>query len=211
MDEKHTIKQAIADYFDAANTVNKSLANQELSDAPIRNLAIRSYEVLRAYASPENWPDWDRNEISGHPIVPLPQQLAADLARQIYLLANRHIPRWMLDLQKQGSPINDPRLQEAIGLALAYKKLCEVGRINNKWPVKTISNAYGVTRRGVQLWAKEYPADPELFFPQASSEDERALMILAEMPKAAARYREWGRGTNNPRPHGKAQRRPRAK
>jgi hypothetical protein len=206
------INQAILEYYEVATMVNEELkAKREISDVLIRAMALRACMVLRAYCLPENWPDRDRGHEAGSPLVPLPLQLAEDVARHIYMLANGHIPQWMLHLQKTGSATADPRMQQNIGLALAYKSLCEAGRIRNTKPVKTISDAYGVSRRAVQQWAKQYPTDPSLWFPQALTEEERAQMILAEMPIAAGRYREWGRAPKNARPFGKVSRRLRAK
>lgn len=47
-------------------------------------------------------------------------------------------------------------MRRDIGLAVAYKKLCDAGLISDHQSTKTISDMYGVTRRRVQNWMKEY-------------------------------------------------------
>jgi hypothetical protein len=185
-------------YLEAAQRFNDEAAKGKVSDSLVRECARLAMMALYTYQLPENWD-------GGGPIVPLPVQLTNDIARNILVTLGGHIPTWMLHLQKTGAPRVDPKIAEKIGLAVAYKKLAAHGVIVDRQAAKTISGNFGVTRRQVQAWVKEYSwADPECFFPYSSSDRERASLIAADLPRAGEFYRDWGRGPKNPRPTGKA-------
>jgi hypothetical protein len=202
-----TIDSALAKYFEAASTYNDLLSSKGgVPENVVRECANWMMLFLYLYNQPENWTP------ENTPRVAIPPQLANDIARNLQMVLSGHIPQWMLHLQKQGAPQAHPRMAAGIGVAVAYKKLAAAGAIGDSQSTKTVSKLYGVSPRGVQNWMKEYSfCEPADFFPHAGNEADRATQIAAELPRAAASYREWGRGLANQRPFGKAGRRPRAK
>jgi hypothetical protein len=201
------IENCIAQYLDAARRWNNLIRDKQpvslISTAEVAWCAMR---VFSAYKMPSNLaPD-------GKPRVAIPIQLAADVARNIQRVLEGHIPPWMSDLTKRGSSRAHPRMREEIGFAVAYKKLCKAGLIDDRRSTKTISDLYGVTTRRVLDWMHEYSyAEPSDFCPAAKDEAGRAKLIQEKLPVYAAHYKQWGRSPRNARPHGKARHRPSAK
>jgi hypothetical protein len=201
------IEVSLARYFSVAETFN-DLVNrkQPVGSQTTKEVAHCAMMVFYAYNLPCNrTPD-------GQPRTPIPPQLANDVAYNIQQVLEGHIPKWMLESIRRGAPSANPRMRQIIGLAVAYKKLCDAGLISDRHSTKTIAELYGVSRKGVQDWIKEYAyAEPSDWFPDAADEAERANLIKEALPNAAERYRTWGRAPGNERPHGKARRRPSAK
>jgi hypothetical protein len=201
------IEESIALYLSAADKFNDLVhRKQPASPQSVRDVACHAMMVFYAYNLPCN------RTSDGQPRIAIPSPLAQDVARNIQLILEGHIPRWMLHLVKPGAPSAHPRMRQEIGLAVAYKKLCDAGLISDRHSTKTISDMYGVTTRRVQHWMKEYGySEPSLWFPDAAGEAERARLIQEALPNFAASYKQWGRAPGNARPYGKARRRPTAK
>jgi hypothetical protein len=201
------IEESIALYFSAAEKFNDLVhRKQPVSSQVTRDVACYAMMVFYAYNLPCN------RTPHGQPRIPIPPPLAQDVARNIQMVLEGHIPKWMHDLVKPGAPPAHPGMRRDIGLAVAYKKLCDTGLISDHHSTKTISDMYGVTRRRVQDWMKEYGfSEPSDFFPDTAGETERARLIQDALPNCAARYKEWGRAPKNARPFGKVRRRPSAK
>ena len=202
-DDELEVQQAISGYLLAAGRFN-DLVNrkEEVSSKAVRDVAWFAAAVFYTYNLPSNWqPD-------GRPRIPIPRQLARGCREEYSAGSVGQHPTWMLHLTSKGAPAADPVMRRGIGVAVAYLKLCSAGHLRDKHPTKTIADRFGVSRRCVQGWEKEYEySEPSDWFPQAADEAERARLISAALPKAAGRYRQWGRGPKNPRPHGKAHRR----
>jgi hypothetical protein len=199
--------EAIKKYLQAAEHYNSLLSSKsEVSSNAVRECAYWAMMVLYKYNLSDNWTSQTT------PKNAIPPQLADDIARNIQMILRGHIPQWMLHMQKTGAPVSHPRMAADIGLAVAYKKLADSGAINDSHSTKTISDLFGVDRKAVQNWMKQYShVEPSLFFALAADDGERAKMIADDLPKAAERYREFGRGPKNKRPFDKALRRIRAK
>ncbi len=198
-------RDAIALYFQWAKRLNDLLQNkQPVPQDLVRDVALSAAQVLYAYNIPSNWRD-------ARPVEPIPPGLAEDIGRHIQLICSGHIPQWILHLQKKGAPPGDPRMKRDIAIAVVYKKLVTRRLINDNKSTAKIANMYKVSRRQVQNWMHEYAyAKPEDFYPEATSDADRAEKISDALHSASARYREWGRGTSNPKPFGKAKPRPSA-
>jgi hypothetical protein len=205
--ELSEIAQALENYLHVANSFNKLIAEQSaVPQELVKKCAYWAMMFLLKYRLPGNWTD------DGKPRIPIPVTLAKDIAENIQRILQGHIPKWMLHLQKIGAPQTDPRGAEHIGLAVVYKRLAADGKIKDRRSTKTIAEAYGVTSKTVQNWMKEYSyAEPTDFFPAAAGDEARAMAIAKQLPKSGDQYRQWGRSPRNPRPFGKAQRRPSAK
>ena len=197
--DEDLVKKAVDQYLAVAKTFNSLVLNrQPVHSQSVREPAWWAMMVLYGYCLPSNW------AADGRPIVALPMELAHDIARNIQLVLAGHIPRWMTHLIKKGASETHPAISLRIGLAVAYKKLCDAGLLKDRTPTKTIARMYGVTRRAVQTWMKQYCfAEPSLWFPEAVDEAERAKLIEAALPETAAFYKDWGRAPANPRPFGK--------
>jgi hypothetical protein len=205
LDNPPKAADALALWFEGARAWNELVnAQRPVPHDLTREVAVRALVFVTAYYQPDNW-------VNDAPIVSFPVQLSKDIARNLQLIAMGHIPNWILALQKQGAPRVDPKVAEWIGLGLAYRDACEKGFIQDKAHTKTVAELYGVSRTAIQGWAKKYPSDFRLFFTFARSDEERAELIRADLPRAAHEYVNWGRGPANPRPFGKATRRRRAK
>lgn len=202
MPEASEITTAINEYLLLAEVYNKLVKQKQPVPLPlVRDIAVRAAQVFRAYTLPKNW-------FGERPTVTIPLQMADDVARQIELICKGHIPKWMIDLQRKGAPPCDPKMRRDIGIAVAYKKLCESGVVRDRRATSTVADAYGVSNRQVQNWMQEYSdTEPGDFFPDASSDEDRAQRIANALHEASARYKEWGRGPNNTKPLGKAKRR----
>jgi hypothetical protein len=200
------ITEALEKYFNAARCFNALIAQQcQVGDNLVRECAYWAMMVLYTYRLPSNWTH------EKQPRVPIPVELTDDIARNIQMVLAGHIPQWMLHIQKPGAPPAHPRMVEDIGVAVAYKKLADGGQIKDRQSTKKISDLYGVSRKAVQKWLKEHSyIESSYFFQNAENDETRANLIADELPRAAERYRQWGRGPSNQRPFGKAQRRPRA-
>ena len=199
------LDEALAHYYRLAEDMNKRIeAPQEIADEDVRDLAYAAAFALRTYNLPNNWN-------GNQPIIPLPQYLVSDIARHIQILAGGHIPQWMLHIQKKGRGEADPNVKQWIGLAVAYKKLCERGVIKDKSSTKTITDLYGISRRRVQNWVKDDLSEPELWFPEATDDAHRAELIKQNLPEYGEKYRLWGNGPKNANPIGKAEHRRGAK
>jgi hypothetical protein len=201
------ITNALENYFSAARRFNALIAQQrQVADNVVMGYAYWAMMALYTYRLPSNWTH------DKQPIVPIPVELTDDIARNIQMVLSGHIPQWMLHIQKAGAPPAHPRMVEGIGVAVVYKKLVAGGQIKDRHPTKTITEAYGVTSKTVQNWMKEYSwATLADYFPNAQSDEARAILIAEQLSKSGDQYRQWGRGTKNPRPFGKAPRRPSAK
>lgn len=197
---------ALHSYRVAACEWNKLvLARKPVPDTLTREVAAQAAIFISAYNLPSNWTD------DSTPVVHLPPDLAATIARNLQQIIGGHIPEWILSLQKKGAPTNKPKAAQWIGIALAYVDACTKDFIEDPAPIKNITEQFGVTRQAYYEWKKIYPSDMNNFFPQATSEQGRAESIKAEVKKAAKLYKAWGRGPTNERPHGKAKRRTRVK
>lgn len=182
---------------------SREAVSSELVRATARAMAL----VLASYCLPENW----RGEYGSSPKIPLPPQIAGDIARNIHIICDGHIPKWILHLQKRGTAPVDPRVREWQGYAIAYVELCKAGLIKNRAPTGTVAKIFGVTVRAVQNWVKNIDAEPSDFFPEAINEADRASLIADKVRWAGEQYRIWGPGHQTAHPFGKGRKRPRAK
>ena len=201
------MEQSVDQYFAAAKRYNNLIHHkQPVGAMTTRELARCAMNVFYAYKMPSNLtPD-------GKPRVSIPIQLAADVAYNLQQVLEGHIPSWMLVLQKPGAPFAHPKMRQDIGLAVAYKKLCDAGQISDSQSTKTVSDLYGVSTRRVQMWMKEYSfSEPSDWVLAGTDDAVRNRLIQDALPNCAARYKECGRGPSNARPHGKARRRLSAK
>src|SRR5262245_50623604 len=107
-------------YFAAAARFNDLVhRKQPVSSRMTREVAYYAMRVFYAYNLPCN------QKSDGGPRIEIPPQLAQDVARNIQLILEGHIPTWMLHLVKPGAPSAHPKMRQGIGLAVAYKKLCD--------------------------------------------------------------------------------------
>jgi hypothetical protein len=201
------VEECIALYLAAAEKFNDLIhRKQPVSSQITRDVACYAMMVFYAYNLPCN------RTSDGKPRIAIPPALAQDVARNIQMVLEGHIPTWMLHLIKPGAPSAHPRMRQEIGLAVAYKKLCDAGLIADRHSTKTIAGLFGVTRQSVQKWMTEYSySEPSDWFPEAPDEAERAKLIQEALRKGAKHYRVWGRAPGSARPHGKATRRASAK
>jgi hypothetical protein len=114
--------------------------------------------------------------------VGLPPDLAKWMGGLCGYLATGKIPDLILDCRKPGNKQPGPTERRDIQIAVAYVAAAKSGAIVDNQPVKTVSIAYGVSRRTVQGWRESYPAV-----------NCAAKLLFEGMEQAGARYRVAGR------------------
>ena len=144
--------------------------------------------VMRAYCLPTNW-------IDGTPIEPLPVEAAFIVAEQLSYICAGKLPEPIALMIRAGTPAVGPQESRDIAMAVVFRKAVTAGLIKNRRPSKTLAENFGVTTKTVRRWVHDSIAELSDFFPEAQSEQARADMIAAEMPKAGIRYRQAGRGS----------------
>jgi hypothetical protein len=129
------------------------------STAPVdkaRNWWRSVQELLAAYA---------RIVASGDICSPQPAEIATVLSRIAGYLAVGRIPSPVSDVQLPGATSPAPDELQDIGFAIAYRKTCQGDgiihndkkvRINDRTPVKTLMEWYGVGQRTVSQWVTKY-------------------------------------------------------
>jgi hypothetical protein len=176
------IEEALKMYYRDAEEFN-SLWGGWVPYEVVRDLHVSALLVLQAYRRKDNWND-------GRPIIPIPPEMALDLAEDIASALGGHIPKWMLHMQRRGAPKSYPAMVRDIETAVLYHKLSERGIIEDRTPTKTVADKFGVSRRAVQQWI--YQAPPSIFrtrFPDCVGDDTAlAILVTAEFPMAADRY-----------------------
>lgn len=175
-------------HFDDYNKLAKEFNRLVVSKEPVSNELVREIVkslsiTLLQYDSEDNW-------VEGKPQIDLPFGIASDIARNMIQLYNGHIPNWMLNIQKRGTPKSDPKEIQSKKVAVHYKQACDRGDIVDESPVKTLAEAYGVSRRAIQQWIKSYPDDDDI---GRMAPNELRDRMVAE----ASLYQSWGRGPSN--------------
>ena len=152
--------------------------------------AMAAFEfVMRTYCLPTNW-------IDGSPIEPLPVEAAFIVAEQINYIRAGKLPGPIEIMVRPGAPAVGPQESLDIAIAVVYRKAVNAGLIEDLKPSKNLAVNFGVTTKTVRRWGQESIAEISDFFPEAQTEQARADMIAAAMPKAGVRYRQAGRGSN---------------
>ena len=133
-----------------------------------------------------------------------PVELADFLADQVDYILQGKIPAPIKDMARRGSPGVGPAERRNFGVAIAYIHAAEIELIEDKHPVKTIADIYGVTKRAVHYWKAKYRKNQSDFFP--SLDGAELIVSLALSVKAAGlRYQKEGRGSKGrvsyPRPN----------
>jgi hypothetical protein len=176
------IEEALEMYYRDAEEFN-SLFGGWVPYEVVRDLHVSILLVLNGYCRKDNWND-------GRPIIPIPPEMALDLAENINSVLGGHIPKWMLHMQRRGAPKRYPAMGRDIVTAVLYHALSERGIIEDRTPTKTVADKFGVSRRTVQQWRKE--TSPRIFrtrFPDCVGDDTAlAIRVTAEFPMAADRY-----------------------
>ena len=145
--------------------------------------------VLTAYYQRSNWMD------EKTPKEAIPRELAHEIAVQIRYIRAGNLPGPIADLIRPGTPGVGPHESHDIAIAVVYMKLAEAHEIEDRAPVRTIAELFGVTRRTAGRWKNDTYSyvEPTGFFPDATSK-ERVRLIEDEIVSAAKRYRSGGRG-----------------
>jgi hypothetical protein len=152
--------------------------------------AMEAFEfVMRAYCLPTNW-------IDGIPIEPLPVMAAFTVAEQVNYIRAGKLPGPIELMVRPGAPGVGPQESRDIAIAVVYRKAVKAGLIADRKPSANLADNFGVTTKAVRRWVQESIAEISDFFPEAQTEQARADMIAAAMPKAGVRYRQAGRGSN---------------
>lgn len=174
----------------------RELSQLQAAGQDHRNELRAAFEIfeltLREYLLPENWPDGP----GGNPIEPLPVEAAFIVADMISYIRAGKLPKPISEMIGPGSPGIGPSESRDIGLAVAYRVAVDQGLIDDPSPVATIAHAFGVTRRSVSRWCKNYNVLISDFFPDARDDQERSTCIASAMPEAGLRYRNGGRGAD---------------
>ena len=103
------------------------------------------------------------------PHVGLPPNVASMLKGLFGELAVGNLPGPIRDcISRRGARAPGPSEAKPIAIAVAYVKAVRAGAITDRSPIKTVNNAYGVSRQTAQRWVREtapldgwreYPAD----------------------------------------------------
>jgi hypothetical protein len=192
------VAQAWSQYQALADRYNQLIQRREpVPDDMVRDLVYLAGQVAAAYSLESNWPERSREDW-GVPREHFPPALAQHVARNLLILGHGDLPSWVGALRRRGAPKGHPAMEQDILTAVMYRKAADKGWVRDKTPVKTIADAYGVSRQAVQKWvdARAHASPQSLNF---KTEEE----IRAAFEAAAARYREWGRAPGIMRPHGK--------
>jgi hypothetical protein len=176
------IEEALEIYYRAAKEYN-SLLGGLVPYEVVRDLFVSVLLVLNGYRSKDNWND-------GRPIIPIPPEMALDLAEDIDSVLRGHIPSWMLHMQRRGAPKHYPAMMRDIETAVLYHALSESGIIEDRTPTKTVADKFGVSRRAVQQWIEQiHQSIFRTRFPDCVGDDTAlAIRVKAEFPMAADRY-----------------------
>jgi hypothetical protein len=102
-------------------------------------------------------------------------------------LAAGNLPSPMREAVSRGRGGMGPTEQRHIAIAAAYIQAAKRGDLDDKTPIKTITEAYGVTRQAAQAWGKRDVSSFKLpSHPQA---------LTKKMREVGAIYSRAGRGT----------------
>jgi hypothetical protein len=167
-------------------------ASNQVSSAqhgsPAARKALRSWwdsvaVLLHMYTRTSNWP----NGQDAPPLHHLPWPLMHILAEEAFHLANGTVTDLTSGVMAKGAPPPGPQETMDRGIAVRYVREAKAGRVADSTPVKTVSEAFGVTRRTVQDWVK-----------WLSDCDEPAAFVKAEnlteaLGAAGIRYQRAGR------------------
>ncbi|MDO8879147.1 MAG: hypothetical protein Q8M24_14735 [Pseudolabrys sp.] len=138
-----------------------------------------SLEALIAlYSARDNWIG-----SSGLPIAAIGPDVMTMLGNLCGYLAVGQIPEPITDVAGPGQKEPGPPERQDIRLAVTYVAAAKRGAINDRAPVKTVTERYGVNRRTVQDWSKAFDA----------LNIEHAETITSLMDRAGRRYRQAGR------------------
>jgi hypothetical protein len=175
------IEEALKLYYRFAEEFN-SLLPGGVPYEVLLNLRVSALLVLQGYRRKDNWND-------GRPIIPIPPEMALDLAEDIDSVLGGHIPRWMLHMQKRGAPKHYPAMERDIETAVLYHALSERGIIEDRTPTKTVADKFRVSRRTVQQWIEQiHQSIFRTRFPDCVGDAALAIRVTAEFPTAADRY-----------------------
>ena len=176
------IEEALEMYYRDAEEFN-SLFGGWVPYEVVRDLHVSLLLVLNSYCRKDNWND-------GRPIIPIPPEMALDLAEDINSVLGGHIPKWMLHMQRRGAPKHYPAMMRDIETAVLYHALSESGIIEDRTPTKTVADKFGVSRRAVQQWIEQiHQSIFRTRFPDCVGDDTAlAIRVKAEFPMAADRY-----------------------
>jgi hypothetical protein len=114
---------------------------------------------------------------------PLPPELAAMLKGLFGYLAVGQIPGPIADCRRRGRAALGPEERRDLSVAVAYIDAARRGAVADAAPVKTIMQAYGVSRRTVQVWQNTVPP----------ARNVSARMLESLVSAAGRRYRSAGR------------------
>lgn len=147
-------------------------------------------EVLRAYR---------RSDLCSDSLLPhhgIPPVMVDELALMLEELLAGRIPDKVLPLLESGAPSLRPIERRARVYAAAYVQYARKGLINDKTPVRTIREKFGISPRTASIWVKSpitgQFADPWL--PSDSwPEKSRASAIASALNAVASEYAREGR------------------
>ena len=170
---------------------------------PSQNILSQLWEavhlVLRAYNRPGNFSPL------GTPKEHFPPEVADFLANQVEYIRSGKLPDPMKDMLRPGSPGTGPQEDRDIGVAVAYIQAARNGLIEDKHPVTTIHDSYGVAQRTVRSWQQKRSwVKPTDFFPNIEG-IELGKKLIQEVKNSGLRYQQGGRGAQGrvtyPRPN----------
>jgi len=156
-----------------------------------REFWTASLEVLRSYR---------RSDLCSDSLMPhhgIPPVMVDELALLLEELLAGRIPNKVLPLLSVGPPRLRPVERRAQVLAAAYVDYARRGLIEDKAPVKTIREKFGIQPRTASNWVKtELIGDPWLPS-ERLSEQTRARSVAAALDVVAEDYARFGRAAAN--------------
>lgn len=205
-DDERTVQQAYEVFRAVAKRWDGFLRDRREPDHGTIKQVFETVElVLRAYCRPSNaLPDGRSKE---H----LPIPIAYLIANQIAYIRSGSLPGPVRTMVRPGSPGLGPHEHSDIGFAVGYVAAARGSLVQDRHPIKTIAERYGVKARTVRRWVQQHPStQPTDFFVGTDGDDQLGGLLDLATKEAGMRYRQAGRGaegrTEFPRPH----KRPRA-
>lgn len=110
-------------------------------------------ETLFIHAHPANWTDPDR------PMFSLPRDLAHTIGGLFGYVAVGKMPEPISDaIVRRGRTRFGPGEEKAVRIATSYIAAVRAGIIDDRHEVKTVCEAYGVSRTSVRGWVHAFPS-----------------------------------------------------
>jgi hypothetical protein len=124
--------------------------SERASPAMAREYFLAWEKLIELYRSPQNAPDNRPREI-------IPPDVMGMLGRLCGYVASGIIPGPIKDATTPGGHVPGPTERRDKEIAVSYVAAAKTGKIKNRAPVKTVAEIFGVNRRTVLDWSKEFP------------------------------------------------------